>query len=80
MDRVSAPAEQVILLSEIESIESLTNMKFNFVIHTKDRANYYVIVPNLDRYKSEFGINLTSAWETNIKMVTIFLFCFCSVM
>ena len=80
MDRVSAPAEQVILLSEIESIESLTNLKFNFVIRTKDRANYYVIVPNLDRYKSEFGINLTSAWETNIKMVTIFLFCFCSVM
>jgi hypothetical protein len=72
VDRISAPAEKIILLSEIDSIESLSNIKFNFVIRTKDRASFYVLVPNLDRYKSEFGINLTSAWETNIRMVIFF--------
>jgi hypothetical protein len=65
----SVPADSIIHLSEISNIESLSDQRFNFVIRTKHGSNFFVIVPNLERYQSELGINLKSSWETHIRLV-----------
>jgi hypothetical protein len=65
----SVPADSIIHLSEISNIESLSDQRFNFVIRTKHDSSFFVIVPNLERYQSELGINLKSSWETHIRLV-----------
>ena len=70
-ERGSIPADSIIHLSEISSIESVSDRRFNFVIRTRNNSTFFVIVPDLDRYQNEFGINLTSSWETHIRLVRV---------